>query len=70
MECIEVLRVVLTPDEFRGFCLGNVIKYRWRRKLKGNAEQDERKASWYEAELGKSREFSSLAWGRYGDCTT
>lgn len=47
MECIDVLRVVLTPEEFRGFCLGNALKYRWRRGDKGNAEQDMAKAQWY-----------------------
>ena len=26
-ECIEVMRAVLTPEQFRGFCLGNAFKY-------------------------------------------
>lgn len=55
MECIDVLRAILTPDEFRGFCLGNMIKYRWRRDGKGNPEQDMAKAEWYLNQLKGTR---------------
>ncbi|MFV1990253.1 MAG: DUF3310 domain-containing protein [Acidimicrobiales bacterium] len=49
MECIDALRVLLTPDEFRGFCLGNMLKYRWRAHDKhASPEQDLAKADWYE----------------------
>lgn len=46
IECIDAIRAALTPEEFRGFCKGNVIKYTWRERLKG---QDEslKKAIWY-----------------------
>lgn len=46
IECIDAIRAALTPEEFRGFCKGNVLKYIWREKNKG---QDEslKKASWY-----------------------
>lgn len=34
IEVIDYIRDTLTPDEFVGYCLGNVIKYvsRWRKK--------------------------------------
>jgi hypothetical protein len=46
LECIMAIRAALTPEEFRGFCKGNVLKYAWRERQKG---QDESlaKARWY-----------------------
>jgi hypothetical protein len=46
IECIDAIKAALTHEEFRGFCKGNVFKYLWRERIKG---QDEslRKASWY-----------------------
>jgi hypothetical protein len=46
IECIDAIKAALTPDEFRGYCKGNAIKYIWRERLKG---QDESilKAIWY-----------------------
>lgn len=35
VSCIEALRSALSPEEFRGFCKGNVIKYIWRERYKG-----------------------------------
>ena len=34
IECIDYLWDKLTPEEFTGFCMGNVLKYcsRWRKK--------------------------------------
>ena len=34
IECIDAIRAALTPEEFRGFCKGNVIKYTWRERHK------------------------------------
>ena len=56
MECIDVLEAILTPDEFRGFCLGNAIKYRWRAGLKGDAAQDMEKADWYTERMTRGGE--------------
>ncbi len=46
LECIDVIRAVLTDEEFRGYCKGNNIKYAWRERYKGG-DQDLRKARWY-----------------------
>jgi hypothetical protein len=46
IECIDAIRAALTPEEFRGFCKGNALKYTWREKHKGG-DQDLAKAAWY-----------------------
>ena len=46
IECIDAIRAALTPDEFRGFCKGNAIKYAWRERRKGGDESLQ-KANWY-----------------------
>lgn len=52
-EVIKVLREWLTPDEFRGFVKGNVIKYLARANLKGATQEDHKKAAWYARELAE-----------------
>ena len=47
IEAIDAIRAALTPEEFRGFCKGNVMKYLWRSHRKGAKTQDEKKAQWY-----------------------
>jgi len=47
IETIDFIRAKLTPDEFRGFLKGSIIKYLSRANLKGNEEQDYAKASFY-----------------------
>lgn len=46
IECIDAIRAALTPEEFRGFCKGNVLKYCWRERQK-NGDQDIAKALVY-----------------------
>lgn len=46
IECIDAIQAALTPEEFRGYCKGNVLKYCWREKHKGGDESLE-KAAWY-----------------------
>ena len=46
IECIDAIRAQMTPEEFRGFLKGNVIKYMWREKMKGGTESL-LKANWY-----------------------
>lgn len=47
IETIDFIRAKLTPDEFRGYLKGSIIKYLSRANLKGAAEQDYAKASFY-----------------------
>ena len=38
IECIDAIRAALTPEEFRGYCKGNALKYVWRERYKGGTE--------------------------------
>lgn len=46
-ETIKCLKAWLTPDEFRGFCLGNAVKYLSRAGKKGDRASDFGKAAVY-----------------------
>ena len=46
IETIDKIKDSMTPEEFRGFCKGNLIKYVWRERRKGGNESLE-KAQWY-----------------------
>jgi hypothetical protein len=46
IECIDAIEAALTPEEFRGYCKGNVLKYTWRERHKGEATSLA-KAAWY-----------------------
>ena len=50
IECIDAIQAALTPEEYRGFLKGNVLKYTWRERLKGGVESLS-KAAWYLAKL-------------------
>lgn len=52
IECIDAIEAALTPEEFRGYCKGNALKYTWREKHKGG-DQDLAKAEWYLNRLKK-----------------
>lgn len=46
LESIDILRALMTEEEFVGFCWGNVMKYifRWKKK---NGREDLKKARVY-----------------------
>lgn len=46
IECIDAIQAALTPEEFRGYCKGNALKYVWRERHKGGIESLQ-KAVWY-----------------------
>jgi hypothetical protein len=46
IECIDAMEAALTPEEFKGYLRGNVIKYVWRFRYK-NGLEDLKKAQWY-----------------------
>lgn len=50
METIELIRGSMSTEAYRGFLLGNIIKYVTRYKHK-NGSTDLRKAMWYLNEL-------------------
>ena len=47
VETKEIIKIMLTKEEFIGYCKGNIIKYRERAQFKGNTEQDYAKAVEY-----------------------
>ena len=46
LECIQVIKVQLTPEQYKGYIYGNVLKYMWRWPDK-NGLEDLRKAKHY-----------------------
>lgn len=48
IEVIEIIRAKLTPEQFRGFLLGNMIKYSTRANWKGTFERDIDKVGVYQ----------------------
>lgn len=47
LEVIDILQAKFTPEMFKGFVLGNVLKYLFRLDHKDAAVQDAEKAAWY-----------------------
>lgn len=44
---IDIIAASMTVDEFKGFCFGNVLKYRLRAGKKDDIMQDLHKADYY-----------------------
>lgn len=57
VEAIEVIARSLTKEEFRGFCFGNLLKYRLRCGKKDNIEQELAKADKYKELYEKYKGF-------------
>ena len=56
IESIDLIACGMTLEMWRGFCLGNIMKYRIRAGKKGDLQQDIDKANYYE-ELFESKKF-------------
>lgn len=52
IECIDAIKSALTPEEWRGYCKGNALKYIWRERHKG-CDESLQKADWYLNRLNK-----------------
>ena len=50
---IEVIRAKLTPEQYEGFLLGNIIKYACRLNWKGQDKRDAEKLDQYSWWLGE-----------------
>ena len=48
IEVQEIIKAKLTPEQYRGFCLGNIIKYSCRANFKGKFERDIEKVGFYQ----------------------
>ena len=51
IEVIDFIKAKLTPDEFRGYLQGNILKYSSRVGYKGDASKDVGKLIWYANKL-------------------
>lgn len=51
MECIDWIEAALTPEEFRGYLKGSILKYFWRHEDKGSPVLDLGKLGWYAEHL-------------------
>lgn len=47
IECIDAIREALGVEGYRAFLKGQIFKYLWRAKHKGQEGQDYKKAQWY-----------------------
>lgn len=47
LDAIDVIERVLTPEQFKGYLIGNFLKYRLRAGQKDDALQDLAKSEWY-----------------------
>lgn len=47
VESIDIIASSMTCEQFKGFCLGNIIKYRMRAGNKDELNQDIDKANFY-----------------------
>ena len=50
IECIEAIKAA-TGAEYQGYLQGNIMKYIWRYRAKGQRLNDLKKAQWYLKEL-------------------
>lgn len=48
IEAIDVIEAILTTEQFRGYLIGNALKYRLRAGDKGDTVQDINKSKWYQ----------------------
>lgn len=47
IETLDIIKTMLSEEEFKGYLKGNILKYRERAEHKGNATQDYAKAKFY-----------------------
>lgn len=47
VECIDAMEIAFGEEAVARYCLCAMFKYLWRRKDKGNEEQDIQKSLWY-----------------------
>lgn len=55
VEAIVIIARSMTETEFRGYCMGNALKYRLRAGKKFNMEEDIKKANFYLELFEKNR---------------
>ena len=64
IECIDAIRAALSPEEFRGFCKGEVIKYVWREAYKGGGEDMAKARDYIDYMLGITTGSIGAEWAK------
>jgi hypothetical protein len=62
IESIDIIARSMTVEQFRGFCFGNILKYRIRAGKKDALEQDIAKANEYE-QIFETKQRLCIDWG-------
>jgi len=57
IETMNIIEAKLTPEQFKGYLLGNIIKYSCRANFKGQGKRDMEKVGIY----------SGILWGEMGE---
>ena len=63
IETLDIIRAKLTPEQYKGFLLGNILKYGCRANHKGCFERDLEKVGYYQAFLAEFMALQSNAQG-------
>ena len=53
LETLDIIKAKLTPDQYKGWLLGNLIKYSCRANFKNQMPRDIEKVAFYSAEMFK-----------------
>lgn len=56
LECLDVMKAILTKEEFHGYLKATALKYLWRFERKGNPVQDLNKCKFYIDKLIEEQE--------------
>ena len=56
MQAVQVMQAIMTHEQFEGFLMGNIIKYRMRANYKGKYDEDINKSKQYAYWLQLSRQ--------------
>jgi hypothetical protein len=63
IEVIEIIKAKLTPEQFKGYLLGNIIKYSCRLNWKGVPERDAEKITIYSKMLNEFKNQNNKTHG-------
>lgn len=63
LEAIEVIASAMTQDQFYGYCLGNIMKYRLRAGNKNKLQQDIDKSDFYKELYDKYKHLCKIVGG-------
>ena len=59
IETLEIIKAKLTPEQFEGYCMGNIMKYLCRYNFKFRSDQDGR-----ERDIEKAKNYLTFMEGK------